>query len=72
MKAKIKDKSQLTLQLKQYFTFDILSDEGEVLLADQTIEVTPSNAIEDIRKKLSEYQTEYELSASIELELEII
>jgi len=72
MKAKIKDKSQLTLQLKQYFTFDILSDEGEVLLADQTIEATPSNAIEDIRKKLSEYQTEYELSASIELELEII
>lgn len=68
MKAKITDKSELTLQLTQHFTFDILNDEGEPLLISQSIECSPSNAINEIKAKIAAYQSEYELSAE---ELEI-
>lgn len=64
MKATITDKSELTLQLTQHFTFDILDDEGQPLLTSQSIECSPSNAVNEIKAKIAAYQTEYELSAA--------
>jgi hypothetical protein len=65
MKARITDKSELSLNLKQHYTFDIIGDNEETVLGSQTIECSPSQAIVEITNKISEYQTEYELSQDI-------
>jgi len=65
MKARITEKSELSLGLKQHFTFDIIDDNEETILASQTIECSPSQAIAEITNRISEYQTEYELSQNI-------
>lgn len=71
MKAIITQKSELTLNLRQYFTFDILSDTGEVILTSQAIECSPSTAIEEIRAKVQAYADEYETSQELEVGTEI-
>lgn len=71
MKARITQKSGLSLNLKQSYTFDILGDDGEVLLPSQTIECSPSNCADEIRTKLTAYAEEYEKSQEIEEGTEI-
>jgi len=71
MKAIITQKSELNLNLLQHFTFDILDDKGEVLLSDQTVQCSPSTAVEDIKSKVSAYEEEYEKSKSLEVGTEI-
>ena len=65
MKARIIEKSELSLGLKQHFTFDIIDDDDEIVLASQTIECSPSQAVTEITNRISDYQTEYELSQEI-------
>lgn len=71
MKAKITQKSELTLNLKQYFTFDILSDSGETILTSQAIECSPSTAVEEIKAKVQACAEEYETSQELEVGTEI-
>lgn len=71
MKAKITQKSELTLNLRQYFTFDILSDTGETILTSQAIECSPSTAVEEIKAKVQAYADEYETSEQLEVGTEI-
>lgn len=71
MRAIITQKSELSLSLKQSFVFDILDDEGEVLLSSQTVECSPSNAVNEIKQKLQAYEEEYELSQDLPEGLEI-
>lgn len=70
MKARITDKSELTLSLLQHFTFDILDDDDNEVLTSQSIECMPSQAVNTIKTKIAEYQTEYELSQEIPTEIE--
>ena len=71
MKAIIKQKSELSLSLKQSFVFDILDDEGEILLSSQTVECSPSTAITEIKQKVQAYQEEYEKSQELPEGMEI-
>lgn len=71
MKAIITQKSELTLNLRQYFTFDILSDTGEAILTSQAIECSPSTAVDEIRAKVQAYSDEYETSEQLEVGTEI-
>lgn len=70
MKARITQKSELTLSLLQHFTFDILNDDDEVVISSQSIECMPSQAVSTIKAKVAEYQTEYEVSQEIPTEIE--
>jgi len=71
MRAKITTKSELTLNLSQHFTFDILDDDGNTVLTSQTVECSPSNAVAEIAAKLQAYQAEYEKSQDLEVGMEI-
>jgi len=71
MKAIITQKSELTLNLNQHFTFDILDDDGNTVLTSQTVECSPSNAVAEIAAKLQAYQAEYEKSQDLEVGMEI-
>lgn len=71
MKAKITQKSELTLNLSQHFTFDILSDEGETVLTSQTVECSPSTAVNEIKAKVQAYQAEYDTSEELTIGMEI-
>jgi len=71
MKAIITAKSELTLNLNQHFTFDILDDDGNTVLTSQTVECSPSNAVAEIAAKLQAYQAEYEKSQDLEVGMEI-
>lgn len=71
MKAKITQKSELTLNLRQFFTFDVIADDGTAVLTSQTIECSPSTAVNDIQAKLQAYQEEYVKSAELEVGMEI-
>jgi hypothetical protein len=71
MKAIITQKSELTLNLKQYFTFDIVDADGSEILTSQSIECSPSTAVAEIQAKLQAYQQEYETSQELEIGQEI-
>lgn len=71
MKARITQKSELTLNLNQHFTFDILDDDGNTVLTSQTVECSPSVAVTEITNKLQAYQTEYETSQDLPVGMEI-
>lgn len=71
MKAIITQKSELSLNLNQHFTFDILDDDGNTVLTSQTVECSPSNAVAEIAAKLQAYQAEYEKSQDLEVGMEI-
>lgn len=71
MKAIITQKSELTLNLTQHFIFDVLTDGGEAVLISQSIECSPSNAVEEIKAKLESYQQEYTASQELEIGMEI-
>ena len=71
MKAIITQKSELTLNLNQHFTFDIVGDDGEQILTSQTIECSPSTAVQELTAKLNAYQEEYTKSQELEIGMEI-
>lgn len=71
MKAIIRQKSELTLNLTQHFIFDILSDDGEALLTSQSIECSPSTAITELTAKLNAYEDEYVKSQELPIGTEI-
>lgn len=65
MKAIITQKSELTLNLKQFFTFDIVGEDGKTILTSQAVESTPSQAVEDIKAKVKSFEEEYQISQNI-------
>lgn len=71
MRAKITSKSELTMNLRQSFVFDILNDAGDVLLSSQTVECSPSTAVDEIKAKVQAYAEEYETSEQLEVGTEI-
>lgn len=71
MKAIIRQKSGLTLNLTQHFTFDILDDDDTVILASQSIEAVPSNAVNEIKARVQAYQEEYQKSQDLPEGMEI-
>jgi len=71
MKLVITQKSELTLNLNQHFTFDIVGEEGEQILTSQTIECSPSTAVQDLTAKLNAYQEEYTKSEDLPVGMEI-
>lgn len=70
MKAKITQKSELTQNLTQFFTYDILEGD-EVILSSQAIRCSPSQATDEIKAKVAAYETEYQLSEQLEEGTEI-
>lgn len=71
MKAIITQKSELTLNLTQHFVFDVISDDDVVLLSSQSVECSPSNAINEIKSKVALFAEEYEKSHQLEVGTEI-
>ena len=72
MKARITAKSPLNLtSLTKIYTFDVVSEQDETVLTDETIECKPSELSEAIKNKLDDYQKEYENDLDIEVGLEI-
>lgn len=71
MKLVITQKSELTLNLNQHFTFDIVGDEGEAILTSQTMECSPSTAVTELTAKLNAYQDEYAKSEDLPVGMEI-
>lgn len=70
MIAVITQKSELDLNLQQSYTFDII-DDGKVVLSNQSHRCSPSQAEQEIRDKVSAYETEYQLSKQLEEGTEI-
>lgn len=70
MKAIIKEKSELDLNLQQSYTFDILDGDTPVLTS-QSLRCSPSQAEQEIRAKVAAYEAEYELSKQLEEGMEI-
>lgn len=71
MRAIITQKSEISLDLQQSVTFDVLADDGTVILSSQTVQASPSQVSQVIKDKLTAYQTEYELSQQLEVGAEI-
>lgn len=70
MKAVITQKSELTLNLSQHFTFDIV-DGDTPILTSQTMECSPSTAVQELTAKLNAYQEEYTKSEELPVGMEI-
>ena len=70
MKAIITQKSDLTLNLNQHFTFDVVNGE-ETVLSSQTVECSPSVAVSEITNKLQAFEQEYTKSQELEIGTEI-
>lgn len=61
MKARITAKSELRLSdLTREYTFDILTDDNEVVLASQVVTAKPSEVVGRLEQIISEYQAAYE------------
>lgn len=72
MKARITAKSPLNLTtLTKIYTFDVVDEQDETILTDETIECKPSELSEVVKNKLEDYQKEYENDLDIEVGLEI-
>jgi len=71
MKAIIRQKSELTLNCTQHFIFDITDGDGTILLSSQTVECTPSNAVNEIRNKVQNFENEYQASEELAVGMEI-
>jgi hypothetical protein len=72
MKAKITAKSELRLSdLTREYQFDILTDEGEIVLASQITREQPSQAKARIEQIVGEYQAVFEDANDVEIDEEI-
>jgi len=70
MKALITAKSELSLNLTKFYTFDVVSD-GEVILSSQSVECRPSELQDVIKNKLDDFTVEYEKDLDIEVGQEV-
>lgn len=72
MKAKITGKSELRLSdLTKEYTFDILTDNDEVILSSQIERAQPAQAKARIEEILNEYKLVYEYEDDLEIDDEI-
>lgn len=72
MKAIITQKSELEINLTKFYTFDIVDDDGSVILSSQVIQCRPSEATDSIKAKVAAFESEYEQDADIEVGSEVI
>lgn len=71
MKARITDKSELRLSdLTREYQFDIITDEGEIILASQITREQPSQAKARIEQIVSEYQAVFEDENDVKIDEE--
>jgi hypothetical protein len=72
MKAKITGKSELRWpELVRDYTFDILSDNNEIILADQSFVARPSEVSGRLSEIVAEYQAAFEEVNDVEIGTEI-
>lgn len=68
MKTIITDKSQLNwTTLTRHYTFDLLTDDDEVIAASQSVEARPN----EIREKLDAIKNDYELALAEANDVEV-
>lgn len=73
MKAKITGRSELRLSdLTREYTFDILTNEDEIILSSQITRQQPSQAKQRIEEILAEYKLVYESEDDLEIDQEIV
>lgn len=72
MKAKITDRSELNwATLTRHYTFDVMTDDNEVVLTAQSIESRPSEVVATLQTKVAEYQAAYEEANDVEVGTEV-
>lgn len=72
MKAKITNKSELRLSdLTREYTFDIITDDNEVVLASQVITARPSEIVGKLQQIVTDYQAVYEDENDLEIGSEV-
>lgn len=68
MKARITAKSELRLSdLTREYTFDIITDEGEVVLASQVQTARPNEIVGKLQQVVADYQAAYEEANDVEV-----
>jgi len=72
MKARIIAKSELKLSsLTREYTFDIITDGGDVVLNSQVISARPSEVVGRLQVQVSEYEAVYEEANDVEVGEEV-
>ncbi len=72
MKAKITGKSELRWpDLVRDYTFDILTDDDEIVISSQSVIERPSTITSQIQQIVSEYQAAFEDENDVEIGAEI-
>jgi len=72
MKAKITAKSELRLSdLSREYTFDILTDDDELVLTSESLRARPNEIVGVLQAKVAEYQAAYEEANDVEVGEEI-
>lgn len=61
MKALVTEVGKITPQFTRAYKYDIVDDEGTILLADQSIDVKPSEAMAEIKLQLDAFIAQYEV-----------
>lgn len=70
MKVVITNMSEITPQLTRVYSYSILDDKGAALLSNQSIDVMPSDALEQIKSRLDAFKAQYEVN-DIQVGMEI-
>lgn len=68
MKAKITAKTELSPELTRYYTFDVIDDNDNVILPNQSVQSRPSEAVVTIQSRVAEVATQYEAENDIEVD----
>jgi hypothetical protein len=72
MKAKLTGKSELRWpELVRDYTFDILTDEGDIVIGSQSVVARPSEIVGRLQGIVSEYQAVFEDENDVEVGAEI-
>lgn len=72
MKAIITERSELNwATLTRKYKFDVLTDDGEMVLPSQEIEARPREVVADLQLKIAEYQAAYEEANDVEVGTEV-
>lgn len=68
MKAKIIAKTELHPDLTRHYTFDIIDDNDEVVIANQSVQSKPSEAVTTIQGRVAEVAAQYEAENDVEVD----
>jgi hypothetical protein len=68
MKAKITAKTDLQPDLTRYYTFDVIDDNEEIIMRNQSVQCRPSEAAATIQGKVAEVAAQYEAENDVEVD----